>query len=795
MKGVNMTNLRKIRIYEPWPGIKPLRRNFLRMICFFAGFEPCFLWSECTKLYLLIDQDKIESILLFEKKVDLLTLFMEKEGEIADREKIGIYTLYCMLRKKNGEGTTMEETAFFCRLDELKSFINGSECSLPKDEFWNDWKRVISPLRDIKLRERGEINLINKSEIKTYKEIFSQSGEIVPSIDHSTCTLLSILPGNAERILDVGAGPGYVNRNIPEDYAVLAMDIDSEILKENRWPTCVGDVLDIPLEDKAVDLSMACDVLEHIEPTDLPRAISELERVSSKYLYIQVPYKEELDDSYARCDVCGNIWHVNFHKTSFTLENLLKLPGDKWEAITIGFTGDVSYRKNGTAESELLRQLKVKTYQVVNWRCPKCGGISEPYQHNYYTTAHDICASVETDEDQVLPRYSEIAVLFCRKEYLPPKRASKKNHVQLEIDTYTSELIFNDATVFSDVYTGNELIPIAFYSNCKYEEKEFCFMRTNEEAPWIAAAFPHVFKEGDTIRFKGYSAKGDNLTVCLLNINKQEYVSETINVEPGEFERLLKVNYHSKATRGFVKLYFTGEHISIYSITLSKNQGHAYKIVKMANGSNHYILLDKDKEYRWYIGEPTGTWFRPDFRQWLDQSEKGVGKVKGEQVLHYIEDLREIIFKQAEDNNSLAQKVNDSSAKDIQCYLERIRTLELQLTEKEMIVGLTESVNNKLDDELKQKIMQIDILNQTCAAKQREIAELQDRLLIMEALSQNIKREKIKGYIIPFCRKFCHGCIKIIHRIPYLYPLLVRLGIKNLYNKIKLIIKGGQSYE
>ena len=38
---------------------------------------------------------------------------------------------------------------------------------------------------------------------------------------HSTCTLLSILPGNAERILDVGAGPGYVNRNIPEDYAVL----------------------------------------------------------------------------------------------------------------------------------------------------------------------------------------------------------------------------------------------------------------------------------------------------------------------------------------------------------------------------------------------------------------------------------------------------------------------------------------------------------------------------------------------------------------------------------------------
>ena len=57
--------------------------------------------------------------------------------------------------------------------------------------------------------------------------------------------------------MDIGSGPGYVNRQIPADYSVLAMDIDESILKGNIRQTCVGDIMDIPLADFNANLVAA----------------------------------------------------------------------------------------------------------------------------------------------------------------------------------------------------------------------------------------------------------------------------------------------------------------------------------------------------------------------------------------------------------------------------------------------------------------------------------------------------------------------------------------------------------
>ena len=57
---------------------------------------------------------------------------------------------------------------------------------------------------------------------------------------------------------------------------------------------CIGDILDIPLQNQSVDMTIACDVMEHIEVDKLDKAVAELRRVSRKYIYIQVPHNEIL---------------------------------------------------------------------------------------------------------------------------------------------------------------------------------------------------------------------------------------------------------------------------------------------------------------------------------------------------------------------------------------------------------------------------------------------------------------------------------------------------------------------
>ena len=51
----------------------------------------------------------------------------------------------------------------------------------------------------------------------------------------------------------------------------------------------LGDILNLPLKDDSVDMAIACDVLEHIDPKELDKAVSEMKRVAKKYVYLQTP--------------------------------------------------------------------------------------------------------------------------------------------------------------------------------------------------------------------------------------------------------------------------------------------------------------------------------------------------------------------------------------------------------------------------------------------------------------------------------------------------------------------------
>jgi hypothetical protein len=91
---------------------------------------------------------------------------------------------------------------------------------------------------------------------------------------------------NPKNVLEVGIGNKTLNNILKQhNIQVTSCDFD-EILQ----PDVVGDVRNLPFKDNEFDVVCAFQILEHLPWEDIPKAMQELSRVSSKYAVISIPY-------------------------------------------------------------------------------------------------------------------------------------------------------------------------------------------------------------------------------------------------------------------------------------------------------------------------------------------------------------------------------------------------------------------------------------------------------------------------------------------------------------------------
>ncbi|MFN7097721.1 MAG: class I SAM-dependent methyltransferase, partial [Gammaproteobacteria bacterium] len=163
---------------------------------------------------------------------------------------------------------------------------------------------------------------IEKHELDYYITRFSEDYTPVAYIDAAILSFRACMPNDVEFIIDVGSGTGELARSLPPYYKVMCVDLHEKMLEKVGRPAIVGNITDLPFVSKSVDLCISCDVIEHLSDGDLKKAVNELTRVSSKYIYLQVPYNENLALSEIICPKCNYKWHLNFHKQSFTFNKL-----------------------------------------------------------------------------------------------------------------------------------------------------------------------------------------------------------------------------------------------------------------------------------------------------------------------------------------------------------------------------------------------------------------------------------------------------------------------------------------
>ncbi len=95
--------------------------------------------------------------------------------------------------------------------------------------------------------------------------------------------ILDLMPG---RILEIGCGNKLVSNYIRQS----GLNITTCDFNKHLEPDYTADIRNLPFSDSSFDLITAYEVLEHIPWEDTERAMTELKRVTKKYVIISLPY-------------------------------------------------------------------------------------------------------------------------------------------------------------------------------------------------------------------------------------------------------------------------------------------------------------------------------------------------------------------------------------------------------------------------------------------------------------------------------------------------------------------------
>lgn len=183
---------------------------------------------------------------------------------------------------------------------------------------------------------------------------------------------ISMIPADVQEILEVGCGNGRLTNKITGRYRVIGVDLSETALRFVSGRRVVGSADALPLKPGSVDLVVCADLLEHLPDQALTRSVSEIKRVSRKYLLVGVPFREPVQYGYAKCDACGHVFNGFLHLRRFTRATLDRLFRD-CAALDAAYVGGA--RKYRNRLLLLIQQRLGNTYWGVGGGevCPACG--------------------------------------------------------------------------------------------------------------------------------------------------------------------------------------------------------------------------------------------------------------------------------------------------------------------------------------------------------------------------------------------------------------------------------------
>lgn len=167
------------------------------------------------------------------------------------------------------------------------------------------------------------------SNLKYYNEYYEKlrsNTDITEKEKKRIETLINLIPKEVNSIIEVGCGDGRLINCLKDKHDHLyGMDISEEIIKTVEVPKIIGSIDDIPFKDNEFDLVICSEVLEHLPINIYEKSLSELERISDKYILISVPNDENIKVRRVECPECNCAFHPWRHLRSYKLDEMKNL--------------------------------------------------------------------------------------------------------------------------------------------------------------------------------------------------------------------------------------------------------------------------------------------------------------------------------------------------------------------------------------------------------------------------------------------------------------------------------------
>ena len=228
---------------------------------------------------------------------------------------------------------------------------------------------------------------MNNFEKLYYEDESFWGGEMLqdPANQERIKKTVDLIPQNVQSLVDVGCGNGvfvnYLNKFNPK-IEILGLDRSEAALKYVKTNKQVCDIENIPLPNKSMDCITCLEVIEHLPVPVYEKALSELTRISNKYIIISVPFEENSEEFYNQCPSCKTIFNYEMHLRRFDdkkMQGLLNSYGFSCVELdhfgtTYKYLGHYAFRKIFYKE------------QFKQWRspiCPVCGyKANNGFEHN-----------------------------------------------------------------------------------------------------------------------------------------------------------------------------------------------------------------------------------------------------------------------------------------------------------------------------------------------------------------------------------------------------------------------------
>ncbi len=96
----------------------------------------------------------------------------------------------------------------------------------------------------------------------------------------------NVLKLRPQKCLEIGIG----NRTVSNYLLNAGVNLTTCDFDKDLKPDVVADIRELPFKDNEFDVIMACEIIEHLPWEDVVKALEGLQRVSSKYVYLSIPY-------------------------------------------------------------------------------------------------------------------------------------------------------------------------------------------------------------------------------------------------------------------------------------------------------------------------------------------------------------------------------------------------------------------------------------------------------------------------------------------------------------------------